>query len=159
MGEEAVRVAEVLDKIRTRLARQIETGPKASLEDHQPASSNQANIEHLRDLLNEVQALHGQVGVLNPRRSGIFNDLIQQFKKGILRILRWYSRPIVRYEAVNIQFLGEIIQILERQEAQVKSLGGKVGLAADDLADLRLRTLGKLDEIGNEMEKMSKESR
>ena len=159
MGEEAVRVAEVLERIRTRLARQIETGLKANPGDHQPASSNQVNIEHLRELLDEVQALHGQVGALNPRRSGIFNELIQQFKKAILRILRWYSRPIIRYEAVNIQLLGEIIQILERQEARLKSLEGKVGLAADDLADLRLRTLGKLDEIGNEVEKMDKESR
>jgi|GEM_PF-511783 len=152
MQDEAASVAEVLQRIRTRLARQIETERNLNSGDQHPAPSSQANIEHLRELLGEVQALHGQVGVLNPRHPGIFNDLIQQFKKALLRILRWYSRPIVRYEAVNIQYLGEVIQILERQEAQLKSLGGRLGLAADDFADLRLRTLGKLNEIGIKME-------
>lgn len=159
MEDEVASVAEVLERIRTRLTRQIESGPNLDPGNHQPARSSHANIERLRGLLIEVQALHAQVGVLNPRPSGLFNDLIQQFKKALLRILRWYSRPIVRYEGVTIQFLGEVIQILESEESRLQSLDGKVGLVADDLADLRLRTLGKLDEIGNEVEKMGKESR
>jgi hypothetical protein len=159
MEEEAVSVAEVLDKIRTRLAQQIEAGRILNRGDHQPPPSNQANIEHLRELLIEVQALHAQVAVPNPRPSGVFNDLVQQFKKVLLRMLRWYSYPIVRYQAVNVELLGQVIVLLERQEAWLKSLEGKAGLATDDLADLRQRTLGKLDEIGNEVEKMARERR
>lgn len=159
MGEEVVSVAEVLERIRTRLARQIESEPNPELGSNQPAPRIQANIGGLRGLLSEVQARQAQVGVLNPRPKGVVNDLIQLFKKVLLRILRWYSRPVVQYEAVTIQFLGQVIEILERDDSRLQSLEAKVGLMADDLADLRLRTLEKLDEIGTELEKMARERR
>jgi hypothetical protein len=159
MEEEAVSVAEVLERIRTRLIRQIESEPNLNPGADQPVPGQQANIGRLRGLLSEVQALHTQVGVLNPRPSGVLNDLIQLFKKALLRILRWYSRPVVLYEAVTIQFLGQVIEILERDETRLQSLEGKVGLMADDLADLRQRTLEKLDEIGTEVKKMGRERR
>ena len=157
MGEEAVSVAEVLEKIRTRLAQQIESEPHQNPGASQPAPNQQANAGRLRALLTEVQARHAQVGILNPRPSGVINGLIQLFKKALLRILKWYSRPVVQYEAVTIQFLGEVIEILERDESRLQSLEGRVGLMADDLADLRQRTLEKLDEIVIEMEKMGRE--
>ena len=159
MGDEAVSVPEVLEKIRIRLARQIESEPNQNPGASQTAPSQQANSGRLRALLIEVQARHAQVGVLNPRPSGVLNDLIQMFKKAFLRIMRWYSRPVVQYEAVTIQFLGEVIEILERDESRLQGLEGKVGLMADDLADLRQHTLEKLDEIVLEMEKMSRARR
>lgn len=90
---------------------------------------------------------------MNPRPLGVVNDLIQAYKKVMRRMLRWYTAAIVRYQATTTQFLCQLTDILECDQSRLQSLEAKVGLMADELADLRQRTLAKLEWIGQELEK------
>lgn len=155
-GDEIKSAAEVLERIRTRLKEQVRSGFSSETGTSQKGGTEQVRIERLRLLLEQIQASHSEVGTANPRPTGVVNDLIQAFKKALLRTLRWYTRSIIRYQATTTQFLRQSTDILERDQSRVQSLEAKVGLLADELADLRQRTLAKLDGIAQELEKMER---
>lgn len=152
-GEETKSVAEILERIRARLSEQIKTDFAAGRGNSSQSSSEQVSIPRLRVLLDSARSLHSQVGDINPRPSGLSNDLIQLFKKAVRRILRWYTRPIVYYQEATLHLLGEVVEVLERDESRLQSLEAQVGLLVEELADLRQRTLAKLERIANELEK------
>jgi hypothetical protein len=150
-------VGEILERIRTRLAEQVKSGFASRSGSSYGNGSEPVSIPRLRVLLDEIRSLHSQVGVVNPRPAGLINDAIQLCKRVLRRILGWYTRPIVRYQATTLQFLGEVTEILERDQARLQSLEAKVGLVADELADLRQRALAKLEWIAEELAKRETE--
>jgi len=121
-----LEVAEVLERIRSRLSQQGPTSLSAEPGSAAPTFSSPAAAANttvvLHQLLAAVQAAHAQVGLINPRPPGLHNQLIQLVKKVVRRLLTWYTRPLVRYQALNIQFLNQATQIIERQQAQLRWL-------------------------------------
>jgi len=156
-SEEIKSVGEVLERIRARLAEQVKSGFAGGSGSSHRNGSEPVSVPRLRVLLDEIRSLHSQVGAVNPRPAGPINDAIQLFKRVLRRILGWYTRPIVRYQATTLQFLGEVTEILERDQSRLQSLEANVGLQADELADLRQRTLAKLEWIAEELAKRERE--
>ncbi len=152
-GEETKSAAEVLERIRWRLKEQVRSGFPPEPRSSQKGGTEQVSISRLRFLLEQIQAVHREVGAVNPRPLGVVNDLIQAYKKVMRRMLRWYTAAIVRYQATTTQFLCQLTDILECDQSRLQSLEAKVGLMADELADLRQRTLAKLEWIAQELEK------
>jgi len=150
-------VAEVLGKIRGKLGAQI----RADLDSGKMAAQRDAaaarNASALRPLLAPIQAAQEGVGVVNPRPPGFHNDLIQLVKKGLRRMLSWYIRPIVEYQARTSEFLSLATQILERQQAELRELGERVGALTADLNFLCEQLQMKLDQISPELEKPVKD--
>jgi hypothetical protein len=122
----SAEVGKVLEKIRSRLSQQgptsqpAEPGSAASAFSSPAAAANTTVVLH--QLLAAVQAAHAQVGLINPRPAGLHNQLIQLVKKVLRRLLTWYTRPLIQYQALNIQFLNQATQIIERQQAQLRWL-------------------------------------
>jgi hypothetical protein len=150
-------VDEILERIRTRLAEQVKFGFASGSGSSYRNGGVPVSTTHLRLLLEEIRSLHSQVGAVNPRPAGPINDAIQLFKRVLRRILRWYTRPIVRYQATTTQFLDEVTETLERDQSKLRSLEAKVGLLADEFADLRQRTLARLEWIVEELAKRGRE--
>ena len=51
-------------------------------------------LRAVESALTEFDNWRSQVGQLNPRMPGIHNRLIQFFKRGLRRLLSWYTRPL-----------------------------------------------------------------
>ncbi len=156
-GEEATTVAEILEKIRARLSERIKSELAAERGTSSQSSSGQASIPRLRVLLDAAYTLQGQVGAINPRPKGLVNDLIQFFKKALRRALGWYIRPTVQYQQATLQLLGEVIEVLERDQKRLETLEAKAGLLLGDLTDLRQQTLAKLERLADELAKRERE--
>jgi hypothetical protein len=121
-GEEGKTVAEILERIRARLSEQIKSDFARMQRVPSPSSSEQTSTAHLRVLLGKMRSLQGEVGVVNPRPAGVFNDLIQVFKKALRRALDWYTRPLLRYQEATLRLLGEVIEVLEQDRLRLHSL-------------------------------------
>jgi len=156
-GEENKRVAEILEKIRARLSEQIKSDFAATHRASSPNSSEPTTISRLRVLLDRARSLQTQVGTVNPRPRGVFNDLIQVFKKALRRALDWYTRPMLQYQEATLRLLGEVIQVLEQDESRLRNLENRVESLLSELADLDQRTLARLERLADELTKREKE--
>ena len=156
-GEEANSVAEILEKIRARLSEQIKSEFAAEGGTSSQSRSDQASIPRLRVLLDAMCTLQGQVGTVNPRPTGLVNDLIQFFKKALRRALGWYIRPTVQYQQATLQLLGEVIEVLEGDQRRLQTLEAKAGSLLGELTDLRQQALAKLEWLADEMAKRERQ--
>jgi hypothetical protein len=155
--KDAESVAKILERIRARLSQQIGSDAAARQENPPLDARLQPAIPRFRALLDELRVAQGEIGAVNPRPSGIFNDLIQLFKRALGRVLQWYVRPIARYQETTTQFLGEATEILERFQSELQSLEAKTAIQAGELADLRERVLAKLDSIAQQFAERERE--
>jgi hypothetical protein len=128
-------VANVLEGIRRRL--QARVSRSSSVFDSGFSSGEEEPVSNLRLLLAGAQAAHSRVGQVNPRPPGFGNGLIQFMKRLLRRTLAWYSRPIVEHQALTLEFLGQVTQILEQQQSQLRSLEERIEILRAELADLR----------------------
>ncbi len=156
-GEERRTVAEILERIRARLNEQVKSDYAVTHQVPSPRNSEQISISRLRVLLDKARSLQAQMGTVNPRPRGIFNDLIQIFKKALRRALDWYTRPMLRYEEATLRLLGEVIEVLEQDRSRLHSLESRVESLLGELADLDQRTLERLERLAHELTKREKE--
>jgi hypothetical protein len=155
-GEEEKIVAETLERIRARLSEQIKSDFVAARPPFPSNSEEPVGVSRLRVLL-EAARFQGQVGAVNPRPGGLFNGVIQLFKRALSRGLRWYSRPIVQHQEATLQLLGEVIATLERDRSRLETLEGAVQSLPSEIADMRHQTLTKLEWLADELAKREKE--
>lgn len=139
-------IAEVLERIRARLRTKVETDLRAGDSVAQSTESSSVNVGALHEQLHAILSAHHQVGVVNPRHPGLINSLIQSFKKSLRRILNWYTRPIIDFQAHTIQFLSETAEILGREQSRLAGLEKKIELVTTDLADLRQQMQSRFDQ-------------
>lgn len=156
-GEEANSVAEILEKIRARLSEQIKSEVAAERGNSSQSIIGEGSTTRLRVLLDAMCTLQGQVGAVNPRPTGLGNDLIQFFKKALRRALGWYIRPTVQYQQATLQLLGEVIKVLECDQRRMQTLEARAGLLLGELTDLRQQTLAKLERLADELAKQETE--
>jgi hypothetical protein len=67
-----------------------------------------------------------QVGTLNPRPPGLHNTLIQLFKKGLLRMLSWYTRPLHAFHASVTRSLNETTCAIEQLQSSAMRTGQRL---------------------------------
>lgn len=139
-------IAEVLERIRARLRTKVETDLRAGDGAAQSTESPSATVGDLLQQLDAIRGAHHQVGEVNPRHPGLINSLIQTFKMSLRRILTWYTRPIVDFQAHTIQFLSETAEILGREQSRLAGLEKKIELVTTDLADLRQQMQSRFDQ-------------
>ena len=106
-------------------------------------------------------ALEGtrQVGQLNPRKGGLYNDAIQFLKKVMRRSLSWYTRPIHYFQGGVIRALQQTLVLLQGHEDSLQMISRELarqsgviqrgsqksskqrGLTAGEIAALECRTV------------------
>ncbi len=111
----SMSLEEIMDRMRegVRLGREARAQgamPHASpfATAHQEGSAATTSLYDLSELRRNVAVTHAQwnqVGVLNPRRPGLHNKLIQLFKKALARILSWYTRPLLEFGSTLCRLL------------------------------------------------------
>lgn len=140
-------MADVLKRIRARLQTKVEadfhTGDRAP----QSSDSPPRSIGPLQGLLASMQIAHRQVGVVNPRHPGPINSLIQVFKKSLRRVLTWYTRSIVEFQAATIRFLAETVEILGRDQTRLANIEKKIDILTAEVAGLRRQIQSRPDLI------------
>jgi Flp pilus assembly CpaE family ATPase len=94
-----------------------------------------------------MQIAHRQVGVVNPRHPGPINSLIQVFKKSLRRVLTWYTRSIVEFQAATIRFLAETVEILGRDQTRLANIEKKIDILTAEVAGLRRQIQSRPDLI------------
>jgi ElaB/YqjD/DUF883 family membrane-anchored ribosome-binding protein len=80
------------------------------------SESTKFDPAQLRSELHACATLHNAVGELNPRNSGLHNDLIQFAKKVMRRSLTWYTRPLHQFHAAvtrTLELLNSRLDLLE----------------------------------------------
>jgi len=146
-------IAEVLGRIRARLQMKVEADLRPGDRVAPSSGSPSGNVESLHGLLASILSAHRQVGVINPRRPGLINSLIQTFKRSLRRVLTWYTRPIAEFQATTIQFLNETAEILGRDQSQLARLEGKIEILTTELAGLRRQIQARPDLIVRDPDK------
>lgn len=98
-------VNEIMERMREHVRRHRGTRKQADIiiPPAFPASYAAApDVCDLSDLYRNVAncaVQWNQVGTLNPRPPGLHNSLIQLFKKGLARMLSWYTRPLLDFHS------------------------------------------------------------
>jgi len=78
-----------------------------------------------------------QVGMLNPRPPGLHNSLIQLFKKSLVRMLSWYTRPLLGFHATVTRSLNETTRAIEH--LQIRAIEAAPRLAEMETSQKALR--------------------
>lgn len=113
-------VEEITERMREHVRRHRETAKQTDMI-FPPAFPSSINAETpdaydlsglYRNVANSIVQWN-QVGTLNPRPPGLHNTLIQLFKKGLARILSWYTRPLLDFHASVTRSLNETTRALE----------------------------------------------
>jgi 2-polyprenyl-3-methyl-5-hydroxy-6-metoxy-1,4-benzoquinol methylase len=82
------------------------------------------DVPRLEQASAELWRLHGSVGRLNPRNTGLANRVVQAFKRGLQRSLSWYTRSLLDYQdSVNRAVENHAAAIASLQQ-QILDLGG-----------------------------------
>ena len=126
---------------------------------HQEGSAATGSLHDLSELRRNVAATYAQwnqVGVLNPRRPGLHNKLIQLFKKALARILSWYTRPLLEFHASVTRSLQESMRSIENLQynavltlQQINDLGHRFETLQTSLSGFaqRVDTLALMDQF------------
>lgn len=162
----SMSLEEIMDRMRegVRLGREARAQgamPHASpfATAHQEGSAATTSLHDLRELRRNVAATYAQwnqVGVLNPRRPGLHNKLIQLFKKALARILSWYTRPLLEFHASVTRSLQESMRSIENLQynavstlQQINDLAHRLDTLQTSLSGLaqRVDTLAPMDQF------------
>ena len=162
----SMSLEEIMDRMREgvrlgREARAQDAMPHASpfATAHQEGSAATTSLYDLSELRRNVAVTHAQwnqVGVLNPRRPGLHNKLIQLFKKALARILSWYTRPLLEFHASVTRSLQESMRSIENLQYNAVSTLQQINDSAHRLDTLqashsgfaqRLDTLALMDQF------------
>ena len=131
--------AEVIENIRTQLKKKIEADIHSGRLAETATGFSPVYNSELEPLLISIEEAHKMVGKVNPRHSGIINELIQSFKKLIQRILRWYTYPIIQFQISTIRFFHKIAEIQSTRQSEIMELENKVQSLSAGLLDLQKR--------------------
>jgi hypothetical protein len=140
-------MADVFGRIRARLRTKMEADLRNEGPVPQTSDSPSKNTGILHELLVSIQNAHRQVGEVNPRHPGPINSLIQVFKKSLRRVLTWYTRSIVEFQAATIRFLAETVEILGRDQTRLANIEKKIDILTAEVAGLRRQIQSRPDLI------------
>lgn len=146
-------IAEVLGRIRARLQMKVEADLHPGDRVAPSSGSPSGNVVSLQGLLGPILNAHCQIGMINPRRPGLINSLIQTFKRSLRRVLTWYTRPIAEFQATTIEFLNETAEILGRDQSRLAGLEKKIEILTTELAGLHRQIQSRPDLIVRDPDK------
>lgn len=152
-------IPEVLERIRARLRTRAEADLRAEGGIALSNESSSADVGALRQRLGAIVSAHRQVGEVNPRHPGPINSLIQTSKRFLRRILMWYTRPNVEFQAHTIQFLNDTAEIFGHEQSRLAGLEKKIEALTADLADLRQQVQSALDSMTRDQGKSKRDER
>lgn len=84
------------------------------------------DFEELRRALAAVENCRKAIGMINPRPSGLQNQVLQLVKKLLARSMDWYTRPLREFNGSVMRSLGEIYSALEHVSANMVALEEKL---------------------------------
>lgn len=121
-------IARIRERVRARHAGEgPEYGPPRNpIATFGPASSTHYDLGELHVNLSACNALHNAVGTLNPRHSGLHNQVLQFLKKIMRRSLTWYTRPLHEFHAAVTRTLNHTTIALEEARAGLSMLEARV---------------------------------
>src|ERR1035438_4272752 len=114
---------EILLNLRAYVGRHQSFGPDDERPAQLRADVSSIDLSNISRLSTEVWASREAVGQLNPRNSGLLNQLAQAFKKVLQRSLSWYTRSLQAFHlnvARAIEEQGTAINSIERSLARLE---------------------------------------
>jgi FkbM family methyltransferase len=165
---DSLNVEQIMEQIRERVRLRKEAGTESamngngsadslSLPAERPALLSLYDVTMLNHNVVAAEMLSNQVGKLNPRNPGLYNDLIQLGKKSIRRMLGWYTRSLQQFNGAVTRSLKEMARALENLYSNVTNLANSqdnlvehINRLADRinrLADWQNSIAGRIDEL------------
>ena len=108
------------------------------------------DLEELRRALAAVENCRKAIGMINPRPSGLHNQLVQFAKKLLARSLEWYTRPLQEFHGSVMLSLTEIYSVLEHLSANMVALDEKLGHEQLELLHDQVKALVSLENATTE---------
>jgi O-antigen chain-terminating methyltransferase len=131
MGD-PLNVEQIMEQIRERVRLRKQAGNGNAIADgvasipvsqERPAGTlSLYNLGEMRRNAADSNTLWNQVGTINPRRSGLHNNLIQLLKRALRRALMWYTRPLHEFHSSVVRTLNEAARAVENLQEHVDSL-------------------------------------
>jgi hypothetical protein len=109
-------VEQLLSRIREKVQMRANEIPQRTFSVTSPSLFQKSDFYPLQELKEYAAAAythHKEVGGINPRHPGLFNNLVQSIKKAMQRMLAWYTRPLHLFQAPTARALMEISRALE----------------------------------------------
>jgi hypothetical protein len=156
MDERNSDIADVLQRIRTKLRARVEPAAPADTSGSQPPLIRATSMAALQGLLASARMAQRQVGTVNPRRPGIVNSLIQFFKTLMRRMLAWYTRSLIEFHLSLLRFLDETTTCLEHDQSRLADLEKKVEFLEREVAESRRRGRSDPERSPRSSEKVEK---
>lgn len=114
---------EILAALREHVARS-QNGPALLGGGDARLHTYRVDVPRLEQASAELWQLHGSVGRLNPRNTGLVNRVVQALKRSLQRSLSWYTRSLLDYQdGVNRTMENHAAAIASLQQ-QILDLGG-----------------------------------
>jgi Methyltransferase domain len=102
-----------------------------------PSAAVQSDWRELQSNLAACNALHSDVGTINPRRPGLHNDIIQFAKKAMRRSLTWYTRPLHEFHGAVTRTLNQTSIAIQQLRAALDGMTGEIATVRSDITQLR----------------------
>src|SRR5436309_10160319 len=106
-------LSEIRSRITARLSRTVPEIPELAL----------PPLEPLRQARGVAEGWAGGIGVVNPRRPGPLNTLVQVGKKLLARILRWFAFPQTQFNSGAVAALVRVEEMFADVNRNMVVLG------------------------------------
>jgi hypothetical protein len=80
------------------------------------------DFDELGRTMAALDGLNADVGAINPRPRGWYNDFIQIGKRVLARLFAWYTRPVRRFNAAVARSLQEIVPALDHASMNMTAI-------------------------------------
>jgi SAM-dependent methyltransferase len=152
-------VQEIMDRIRQRVRlrhpvgdarNSVESTSAAQLPVPPPAALSLYDLSRLHHNLHVSNSQWNSVGIINPRRPGLHNRLLQVVKKALQRMLTWYTRPLHEFHASVVRVLNETTNAIENLQENEETINSRVGQQLGKIDALHKTLLPELEGLQNQ---------
>jgi 2-polyprenyl-3-methyl-5-hydroxy-6-metoxy-1,4-benzoquinol methylase len=123
----ADELVEVVRGIRERVRARHSGAGAVALPDLMP-------VLHARDA---AEAKVAAIGTVNPRPPGVFNAVVQTFKRFIARLLDWHVREQVEFNRATVSAIEAVLEALDENNRALSRLAAERKALEEELAAVR----------------------
>ena len=112
----AARLGAIREQIRKRLERTVPTAPALP----------RPPIERLHEAASAARSLAAAIGSVNPRPPGLAHELVQSFKRTVVRVLDWHVRPQRDFNQAAVECFSRTAELLDSTNRNLQALAASL---------------------------------
>ena len=141
----AARLGAIREQIRKRLERTVPTAPALP----------RPPIERLHEAASAARSLAAAIGSVNPRPPGLAHELVQSFKRTVVRVLDWHVRPQRDFNQAAAECFARTAELLEATNQNLQALASSL----EPFARLYQELAEELDRVPEQRDEQMKRQR